>query len=89
MEIAPVATPESGDAEPAHPEDRTGLGSGRDIQPRLATFDQRDLNPGPQCCLSDADGHLVHQVGVMTLESGIRGDMDLDVQIAGWAESAA
>jgi hypothetical protein len=89
VEIAPVATAESGDPQPAHTEDGPWLGTGRDVEIRLATFDQGDSNPGPQCCLSDADRDRVDQVGVVPLESRIRSDVDLDVQIAGWAETAA
>src|SRR5690606_1255018 len=71
-----------GRAEPAQTKDLPGLGAGRDVQVGGAALDQRDLHAGSECRLGETHGDLVPQVVVVTLESWIVGDDELDVEVA-------
>src|SRR5690554_907383 len=81
-QVAPRGPAQHGQAEPAQTKDLTGLGAGRDFQVGGAALDQRNLNAGAKCRLGETHGDLVPQVVVVTLESWIVGDDELDVEVA-------
>ena len=72
------------DAFAAQTEDFPGLRFRRDLQ-ICCTVERRDFDFAAQCRGRETDRHLAMQVVLLALEDGVCFEVNLHVQIAGWA----